>query len=322
MLNSLSNSLNPNWELFSIDCVTQVGSNPPLPVGYCAIERYSGLQNDKWHLLTGIDPAVAMETINRKFDFCVIDTEHRHPIETLNFISILPYLNDGAIVVVHDISIFMHGSKTNPQYIEWLAPRLLLSAVCADKYIPKTPGVPNIAAFQVNADTRKYCQNLFDVLYLPWKTDIGAEVYSSTKAIVEKHYGEKMLRYFEEAVRINYSIPFDDKYYIRLREAFDRLSKDTVFYGAGYRMRCFIRDLEFADTDIKFNFPIWDIAADKIGQINGHPVTLPDIKSPAAPGQIMIIMIYDRDVADKLRAQFEPLGYRVFHGVGEYMVAR
>ena len=319
LLNSLEGT---EGVLYSIDSATRYYRNADLPVGHYAIERYSDMLNNKWHLITGKDPVSVMETICQNFDFCVIDSEHRHPIETLNFISILPWLNDGAIVVMHDTSLFT--MRWEPAYLNMLAPRLLLSVVCAEKYIPGLPGwnktVSNIAAWQVNADTRKYCQNLFDILYLPWDVGIPTETCKSISAIVEKHFGGKMLGYFQEAVRINKSVLLTKEYGILSFEQFlAARDRDIVFYGAGARMRKLITDLEF--VDIKFDFPIWDINADKIGDIGGHKVTLPDYESTAAYGQEMVIMIHDKQIADELRAQFEPLGYRIFHGINGYFKA-
>ena len=38
-----------------------------------------------------------------KFDFVFLDTVHMAPGELLNFIELLPFLNDNAILVIHDI---------------------------------------------------------------------------------------------------------------------------------------------------------------------------------------------------------------------------
>ena len=139
-----------------------------------------------------------MDTIDEKFDFCVIDTYHHHPVEVLNFIAILPWLNDGAIVVMHDTTAFEWRTKST--FLRMLAPRLLLSTVCAEKYIPDLPSgnmtVSNIAAWQVNVDTRKYCQNLFDILYLPWEVGISKKTYQSMSSLVQKHYSAQLSRTF------------------------------------------------------------------------------------------------------------------------------
>lgn len=124
-----------------------------------------------------------MDSINEKFDFCVIDTYHLHPVETLNFISILSWLNNGAVIVIHDTTVFEWRLKN--VFLKMLASRLLFSVVCAEKYVPDLPSggmnVSNIAACQINSDTKHYCQNVFDILYLPLEMLISRNTYNSVK---------------------------------------------------------------------------------------------------------------------------------------------
>jgi len=62
------------------------------------------------------------------------------------------------------------GQDPKSIFLRMLAPRLLLSTVCAEKYIPDLPSgnmtVSNIAAWQVNADTRKYTVKIFLIFYI------------------------------------------------------------------------------------------------------------------------------------------------------------
>lgn len=317
LLNSLRST---DGELYSIDSSEQFYRNKSLPVGYCALERYSDLLNRKWHLFPGKDPASIMDEIDIKFDFCVIDTCHYHPVETLNFISILPWLKDGAVVVMHDTAAFELCSKES--FLRMLAPRLLLSTVCAEKYIPDLPTgntvASNIAAWQVNADTRKYCQNLFDILYLPWEINISENVCQNVEEIVRKHYSDKLFNYYKEAVKINRSLLLKKEFEVfDFEEKYKKLEVDTVFYGAGFQMKNFLSLLNF--NSIEFCFQIWDQNGDRIQKIGQYVVSLPDFNTVAKPGQEMIVMIESKEVYEEVRKQFESLGYSVFHGVKEYM---
>ena len=320
LLNSLKTQ---EGALYSIDSERRFYRNADLPVGHCAVERYSELQNIKWHLITGKDPVSVMEEIDKKFDFCVIDSNHRHPVETLNFISVLPWLCDGAIVVLHDTSVFTRRWEVS--FLQMLAPRLLLSAVCAEKYIPDLPNLgntpPNIAAWQVSGATRKYCQNLFDVLYLQWEAAVPQEIIKSVSLIVEKQYGDKMLTYFQEAWRLNKSMFIAKEFGIpSFEHTIALLGNDTVFYGAGAKLRQLISILEYIEVD--FIFPIWDKNAEVIIEIHGHKVSIPDFEVLARSEQIMIITIEDEKTAAEVRKQFEPLGYNIFHGLKEYVMSK
>lgn len=59
-------------------------------VGYSAINRFANLLDKEWKLIVGKDPSEVMEYIVIKFDFLVLDTAHTHPIESMNFLSVLP----------------------------------------------------------------------------------------------------------------------------------------------------------------------------------------------------------------------------------------
>ncbi|MEY8338952.1 class I SAM-dependent methyltransferase [Lachnospiraceae bacterium 62-35] len=317
LLNALKE--NENAELYSIDSASQFYRNPDLPVGYCAMEKYADLMNKKWHLLGGYDPAEIMEKLDEKFDFCVIDTYHHHPVEVLNFISILPWLNDGAIVIMHDTTVFEWRLKET--FLQMLAPRLLLSAVCAEKYIPDLPSgnmtTSNIAAWQVSADTRKYCQGLFDILYVPWETPILKGTCQSINELVKKHYPSKMSEYYADAVRVNASMISVRQFGVfDCEEAYKTLREDTIFYGAGFQMRKLLTMLDL--VNLEFKFDIWDRNADKIQKIEKHTVKTPILEKTEKINQTMIVMIESKEIFEEVREQFSSLGYILFHGLKEY----
>jgi len=58
-----------------------------------------------------------------------------------------------------------------------------------------------------------------------------------------------------------------------------QLRTDTVFYGAGMKMRNLLVNLEF--YDIEFSFRIWDKNADRIKKIDEYTVSMPDFDTPA-----------------------------------------
>lgn len=317
LLNALKDS---GGTLYSIDSSENFYRDTRLPVGYCALERYSDLLDKSWHIFSGRDPACVMEEIDKKFDFCVIDTCHYHPVEVLNFISILPWLKDGAVVVMHDTSAFELCSKES--FLRMLAPRLLLSTVCAEKYIPALPTgnmtASNIAAWQISSDTRKYCQNLFDILYLPWEMDVPEDTCRSVGGIVNKCYRPELFCNYQEALRINKSLLLKKEMEeFDVEGKFRQLKEDTVFYGAGVQMG---RLLSLLDANgLEFRFRIWDKNAHRIQKAGNHVVTLPDCDTPARMGQIMIVMIEDKEIFQEIRTRFETLGYMVFHGLKQYM---
>jgi len=97
--------------LTSIDFAIRSHRQPDKPIGFVASKENTN--NPQWLLIPGKDPSEVIESFGKKFDFAIIDTAHIHPIETLNFLSVLPFLEDGAIVVLHDLSLYLHRNLFN-----------------------------------------------------------------------------------------------------------------------------------------------------------------------------------------------------------------
>ena len=99
----------PESRLVSIDKMKQWYKDKSVLVGDAVHAANTELPIGRWNLYAGADPSEVMDKICSPFDFAVIDTAHVHPIETMNFLCILPCLSDGAIVVMHDISLMYRG---------------------------------------------------------------------------------------------------------------------------------------------------------------------------------------------------------------------
>ena len=144
-----------------------------------------------------------MEEIGDGVDFVILDTMHILPGELLDFLTILPYMNKRSVVCLHDISLNQITERQN------IATNVLFNSVAADKilnYLPEKSRYgweyPNIAAFQINEDTKKYIGNIFGALTLNWtyvpdrsELNLYRTSYSS--------YGTEMLRLFDNAVLFN-----------------------------------------------------------------------------------------------------------------------
>jgi predicted O-methyltransferase YrrM len=324
-LNILNAIMDYEARLISIDKLKKITERGGVTavIGELAVERYKDLTHEKWKLYSGVDPSEVMEEINMKFDFVIIDSGHFHPIEVLNFLSVLPWLNEGAIVILHDIILSFNRGDTGKY-----APRLLFSSVCAEKFESAAyefVDVSNIAAFQVTQDTKKYIRNVFDTLLFPWEAhskDYG-DISVCAREIIKKYYSPELLSSFEKAIKVN-DLHSNKLFSVHmalggwnplyLKTKIDEAGvNNIVFYGGGTRMRSILDAL--SQVDFSLEFPIWDINAQTIKEISGHAVELPDFAIPVKPGRIMVITIEDKIIANQVRTQFEPLGYTVFHGI-------
>ena len=89
-------------KLFSIDRLTQWYRNNSKNVGWLIKDNFPELM-ENWSLFTGKNTAEFIESIGNNIDLVFIDTMHITPGEMLNWLEILPFLKEEAIVVFHDI---------------------------------------------------------------------------------------------------------------------------------------------------------------------------------------------------------------------------
>ena len=169
---------------------------PPLPV------NLSG--SHEFHLGKYLPQVI--DEIGGDIDFVILDTVHSLPGEVLDFPVMLPYLKDGAIVALHDVSY-------NHVYLKWhgyATTTVLCSVTAEEKFINfetetehKPYRYPNIAAFSISEQTRKYIENLFLSLVITWSyipDDKQLEIY---REFYKGHYPAELVDIFNEAIKMN-----------------------------------------------------------------------------------------------------------------------
>ena len=141
------------------------------------------------------------------------------PGEVLDFLAVLPYLKENAVVCLHDVSatqdntIKIDGVLTNyvngEGHFHEHATADLFSAVTANKYLNLILDnefnllYPNIAAFQINSDTMKYIENVFLSLVLRWTYLPSAKDLKGYAEIFLRHYPQELISIYKESVRMN-----------------------------------------------------------------------------------------------------------------------
>ena len=199
-------SLREKTEVYSIDISKNYWRNQSKKTGYMLEEIPKELkQNHK--LLTGKYLAERLEEIEpeRDIDFLILDTVHSLPGELFDFIAAQPYLSQNAIVVLHDI-VLNHLDGC----FEAFATKIVFDVVCADKYYlldthtqeSKKAGIENIAAFQINNDTKKYMEDCFSALSITWAYFPEEEELKLYRNLVEREYNDLCLRLWDCAIRM------------------------------------------------------------------------------------------------------------------------
>jgi len=322
LLNAISDDCEAT--LTSIDKLEYYYRDKNVKVGSDVEKVFPKLPQGKWNLLTGTDPCNVIEKIEKKFDFVVIDTSHAHPIESLNFLCVFPFMKDDAIIILHDISLVYNHSPKAPLS---LAPRILASSLTGEKifpsvksalYVSDTEPVHNICAVVMTQEQRQQIIDVFISLSIPWQTYPLREIVN-IRNLIEKYYSYECLEMFDEADRLNLTKMISGgtswsaaSLSINLK----KLPSKTIFYGAGEYMHRLLQ--LYRHSGIKFNFPIWDIKANEIISIDGHTVSVPDFDT-VVTDITMVITLGNNIIANNIKAKLKKLGYKCIMGLTELL---
>lgn len=167
-----------DYKMFSVDLSERFYRDEMKNTGFMALEAKTMLHVDetKHKFLCGQLLPSRLEEIGEGIDFIILDTTHALPGEMLDFLAALPYLNQNAVVVLHDINQFYGGAMA-------YATKLLYDVVTADKLVvddsDRIYAYPNIAAFQISHETQKNVIDCFSALTMPWEYILTNEQFEA-----------------------------------------------------------------------------------------------------------------------------------------------
>ena len=253
-------SLELDANLYSVDI------EPNLPAAE-NVEKWAPHLTDRWSLKYGKDVSAYLEDIGGNIDFCVLDTAHCMPGEVLNFLCILPYLKNGATVVIDDLLIPFKLISDFPleaagrarikksNAASMIACSVLFDCVVADKRLPNFSAmnnseIPNISSFEVSEETRKHINDLFLALLLPWKGIPSRQALLDVQMSLAKNYPTHTLAYFMNVLdkQINFHSDIknlDDRakaYWCDLLKCLVIEEGAFAFYGGGNYCRKLIEN--------------------------------------------------------------------------------
>ena len=189
-----------NSILISIDLNKKVYNDPTKNTGYRVNEYFPELSK-KWKLFTGDQPHKFLVKLKMKFDFVFLDSSHFAPGELINFIEVLPFLNQNCIIVFHDI--IWHFTKKNKIYPSNI---VLYPAIYGDKIplITNNGYIDNIGAvFLYNCQENHYL-DYFLLLLNFWEYMPSDNQIKDLIKFIKKYYKRKIyLKIFETAVKKN-----------------------------------------------------------------------------------------------------------------------
>ncbi len=236
-----------NAEVFSVDLNNQLYYDKSKQTGFFAKEYLEKNQTGVKHqMLLGKYLPEWLDHIGGDIDFVILDTVHHLPGEILDFLAVLPYLKDEAIVVLHDVAL-QHAiaEKDTTCFVN----QILFTTACAHKFLNNDESYPNIAAFKVDADTRCRVQDFFSALTITWYYIPGDEELELYRNFYKRHYSEKELLLFDQAVDMNRAT-FEKRceclpgYFKMISSSLISKYNHILLYGAGKRGKCLYKAIE------------------------------------------------------------------------------
>lgn len=198
-----------NSHLFSID----LSKNDM--IGYCVKNIFHNLSN-KWSLFTGNIPAKFMKNIGKNIDMVIIDSGHYEPGEILDFLFVLPFLKEEAIIIFHDIGnqITKSGGKNSRR--NW-APYKIFNIIRGNKFYPSGKGIltKDIGAIKLEKNQFKYIYDYFRTLGGQWDYFPEESHIDLIRKFIKIYYDNDCSVMFEEAVKFNRKFVKNNPVYVR-----------------------------------------------------------------------------------------------------------
>jgi len=180
--------------LYSIDLDT---SNR---VGEC-VNKYFPELSKNFKLYKGMIATEFIEKIGNDIDMVLIDSAHYEPGEILDFLMILPFLKENAIVIFHDIGNQITRSSNRR---EW-APYLIFNGLRGKKYLPSGNFLlkQDIGAVLLDKNQKNYYHEYFRLLGGQWQYFPKEVHIKQMRNFIKKYYDNDCLIMFDEATEFN-----------------------------------------------------------------------------------------------------------------------
>ena len=196
-----------NSFLISLDLNTESYYNNTLKTGQNVFEYFPELTKN-WKLFTGRQSHIFLDELKLKFDFLLLDTAHFSPGELINIIEVLPFLEEKAIIILHDI--FYHLPSNNyfvPTERKFHPSNIfLMSSLFGDKIIiNNNEHLSNIGAIRLYSNQYKYYLNYFLLLLSPWEYFPSENHIDELRVFIKNYYKKEIyLKLFNIAVKENF----------------------------------------------------------------------------------------------------------------------
>ena len=196
-------------EFSSVDIRTQWYHDHSKESGFLAREFIEARPNTvTWKPYIGYDLADCIDLIGGGIDFFILDTAHVLPGEFLSYIIALPYLEDGAVLVLHDVGLHTKRvlSKDVKEMQKMMYCNLLLfsAIMSSDKYLVPNSVPSNIGAIVIDKKkAMKHIDQVINMLFVPWRYIPSRELIDKHAEIIGRHYSSAEVKLFMSAYDYN-----------------------------------------------------------------------------------------------------------------------
>jgi hypothetical protein len=191
LLKALS-SLSGDRALTGIDLSPEYYLDKSIPTGRAVSDTVPALAGN-YRLLTGRLAFEVMPEVG-KVDFAFIDGHHMHPWATLDMLSVLPFIERGRWVAMHDLNLctFERHKHMNraPFYLFYMWP---------DQKLHSTQQPTMIGAVIIDRAPADYLPTLLEILYTPWEVEVDSASLEKLVTFIGSHFGDAWSRKFHDA---------------------------------------------------------------------------------------------------------------------------
>ncbi|WP_300368167.1 class I SAM-dependent methyltransferase [Brachyspira sp.] len=192
-------------KLYSVDYSTTYYKDNSKKSGFL-VEEYLPQLMSKWKLYTGGVVANFLEDIGYDIDVCLIDTMHINPGEFLDFLAVLPYLKENAVLILHDTGLYGINPNEYAHRYNCITNGILFSSLKGIKIFPNDNifgNFGNIGAVILDSDIKSRVIDYFYLLTLPWSYLPLDKDILAFQNIFQKHYDSNIVNIFTGIILYN-----------------------------------------------------------------------------------------------------------------------
>lgn len=187
-------TVGPDARLTGIDLSPTYYLDSSIPTGRAVQDLVPELA-ERYRLLTGRLAFDVMSEVG-KVEFAFIDGHHMHPWATLDLLSVLPFIERGRWVALHDLNLCTferHRHKNRaPFYLFYMWP---------DRKLHSTQQPTMIGALLIERSPADYLPTLLEILYTPWEVEVDGDIQSRLASFIGSHFGDAWAAKFSDAFR-------------------------------------------------------------------------------------------------------------------------